>query len=80
MPVVLATQEAKIRMIIVPSQPQAHSSVRPYLKKILHKKGFVKWLKVKALSSSHSITYTKKSFSQRIVPVFHRNKTSLVFI
>jgi hypothetical protein len=39
MPVILATQEAEIRRIMVQSQPLANSSTRPYLKKpITHKK------------------------------------------
>jgi hypothetical protein len=33
---------------------QENHSVRPYLKETLHKKGLVKWLKVKALSSNPS--------------------------
>jgi hypothetical protein len=38
---------------------QAKSSVRPHLGKSLHKKGLVEWLKMKALSSSPSITINK---------------------
>jgi hypothetical protein len=34
--------------------------VKPYLEKILHKKGLVEWLKVKALSLSPSIAKKKK--------------------
>jgi hypothetical protein len=45
--VVLATQEAEIRRISS-KPPQANSYVRPYLKKIHHKKGLAEWLKVKA--------------------------------
>jgi hypothetical protein len=37
MPVILATQEADIRRIVVQSQGQVNSSVRPYRKKNLHK-------------------------------------------
>jgi hypothetical protein len=33
---------------------QANSSLRPYLEKLLHEKGMVEWLKVQALSSSHT--------------------------
>jgi hypothetical protein len=33
---------------------QANSFTRPYLKKTLHKRGVVEWLKVKTLSSSLS--------------------------
>jgi hypothetical protein len=36
--VILATQEAKIRRIVVQSQPRQQFK-RPYLKKTLHKKG-----------------------------------------
>jgi hypothetical protein len=41
MPVILATQEAAIRRIIVGRPAQANSSVRPYLKKTLHKRGLL---------------------------------------
>jgi hypothetical protein len=40
MPVILATQEAEIRRIMVPSPS------KPYLKTTLQKKGLVEWLKV----------------------------------
>jgi hypothetical protein len=54
MPIILATQEAKIR-IVVGSQPRlALSQKYPALK------GLVKWLKVKALSSSPNTTKKKK--------------------
>jgi hypothetical protein len=36
--------------------------VRPYLKKLHHKKGLVEWLKVKALSSSPSDAKGKKKY------------------
>jgi hypothetical protein len=49
---ILATQEAEIRRIMVRSQHWANSSVRPYLEKPFTKLGLVEWLKVKALSSS----------------------------
>jgi hypothetical protein len=39
---------------------QANSSAKPYLKKTLHKKGLVEWLKVYALSSSPSTAKKKK--------------------
>jgi hypothetical protein len=45
MPVVLAIQEAENRRTAVQSQPE-QIIVRPYLEKILHKKGPVEWLKV----------------------------------
>jgi hypothetical protein len=53
MPVILATQEAEIRRIMVQSQPRI-------LKKPITKKGLVEWLKVKALSLSPSTTKKKK--------------------
>jgi hypothetical protein len=37
-PIILATQEAEIRRIVVQSQPQANSSQDPISKKSLHKK------------------------------------------
>jgi hypothetical protein len=43
-PVILATQEGKIRRITV--QSQLVQFVRPYLKITLHQKGLVEWLKV----------------------------------
>jgi hypothetical protein len=46
MPVILATQEAEIRRIVVQSQPWANRLGKPYLEKIHHKKGLVEWLKV----------------------------------
>jgi hypothetical protein len=45
MPVILATQEAEIRRIVVGSHPWAEFT-RPYLEKTHHKKGLVEWLKV----------------------------------
>jgi hypothetical protein len=44
-PVILATQETEIRRITVQSQASKWF-VRPYLKKIHHKKGLGEWLKV----------------------------------
>jgi hypothetical protein len=45
MPAILATQEAEQEGH--GSKPaQTNSSAKPYLEKILHKKGLVKWLKV----------------------------------
>jgi hypothetical protein len=44
-PVILATQEVEIRRITVQSQPR-QIVTRPYLKKILHRKELVEWLKV----------------------------------
>jgi hypothetical protein len=45
MPVILTTQEAEIRRICLKTA-QENSSGGPILKKNLHKKGLVKWLKV----------------------------------
>jgi hypothetical protein len=45
MPVILATQEAEIRKTVVQSQTQANS-LRDRLRKTLHKKRLVEWLKV----------------------------------
>jgi hypothetical protein len=47
-------REAEIQRIMVRSQPQVNSSRDPILKKTLHKKGMVEWLKVKAPSSNPS--------------------------
>jgi hypothetical protein len=44
MPIILATQEAEIRRIVVRSQPR--QIVRPYLEKNLHREGMVEWLNV----------------------------------
>jgi hypothetical protein len=44
--VILATQEAEIRRIMVQSQPRQIAPHRPYPEKTLHKKGLVEWLKV----------------------------------
>jgi hypothetical protein len=60
--VILATQEAEIRKIMVQKPAWANSSVRTYLRKPFTKIGLVEWLKVKALSSSLSTTHTKKSW------------------
>jgi hypothetical protein len=49
MPIILATQEAEIREIVVPSQPQQKQIVWESLsqeKKSHHKQGLVEWLKV----------------------------------
>jgi hypothetical protein len=46
MPVILPTQEVKIRRITVLSLPRQDSSRDPILKKTHHKKGLVEWLKV----------------------------------
>jgi plasmid maintenance system antidote protein VapI len=46
MPVILATQEAQIRRIVVQSQPGQILRETLTQKKTLHKKGLVEWLKV----------------------------------
>jgi hypothetical protein len=51
MPVILATQEAEIRKIMVQSQPR--KIVCEILsQKTHHQKGLVEWLKVETLSSN----------------------------
>jgi FixJ family two-component response regulator len=57
MPVILVTQEAEIRRILVGSQP---ASVKSYLEKPFTKLGLVEWLKVKAPRSSPNTTNNKK--------------------
>jgi hypothetical protein len=42
-PVILATQEAEIRRIMVQNQPLGKQFVRPYLKKSHYKKGLAEW-------------------------------------
>jgi hypothetical protein len=53
-PVILATQEAEIRRIMIQSQP-GEIVCKTLSGKIFHRKGLVEWLKVKALSSNPSI-------------------------
>jgi hypothetical protein len=45
MPVILATQEAEIRRILVPKPAWANNSRDPILKILNAKKGLVEWLK-----------------------------------
>jgi hypothetical protein len=61
MPVILATQEAEIRKIVVGRQPGQIVHERPYLKKPFTKIGLVEWLKVKAPSSSPSTAKKTKT-------------------
>jgi hypothetical protein len=58
-PVILTTQEAKIRKIAVRSQPR-QIVCKTLFQKTLHKKRLVEWLKVKALSSSPSTAKINK--------------------
>jgi hypothetical protein len=60
MPVILATQEAKIRRIAVRSQPGQIVLENISRKKPITKIGLVKWFKVKALSSNPSTAKKKK--------------------
>jgi plasmid maintenance system antidote protein VapI len=57
--VILATQEAEIRRNTVQSQPGQIVQEMLCRKKNITKTGLVEWLKVKALSSSPSITEKK---------------------
>jgi hypothetical protein len=58
--VILATQEAEIRRIMVQSQPgQIVCKTISQKKKKITKTGLVEWLKVKALSSNSSTTKKK---------------------
>jgi hypothetical protein len=45
MPIILATQEAEIRRIVVQSQPGQKKFTRPYLKKPFTKIGLMEWLR-----------------------------------
>jgi hypothetical protein len=58
MPIILATQEAEMRRIMVPSQA-GQTILETLSQKLFTKIGLVEWLKVKALSSSSSITINK---------------------
>jgi hypothetical protein len=67
MPVILATQEAEIRRIVVQSHPRqiVHKTLSH-----LTQKGLAEWLKVEALSSSPSTTKKKKKRGRNI-PLIH---------
>jgi hypothetical protein len=58
MSIILATQEAEIRRIMVQNQPR---QILPYLEKPFTKIGLVEWLKVKTLSSSPSTAKKKEA-------------------
>jgi hypothetical protein len=60
MSVILATQEAEIRRIVVQTQPVQIVCETLSQKKKNHKKGLVEWLKVLALSSNFITTKKKK--------------------
>jgi hypothetical protein len=59
MPVILATQEAKIRKIMVENQP-GQIVCEILSRKYPWQKGMAEWLKVKALSSSSNTTKKKQ--------------------
>jgi hypothetical protein len=67
MPVILATQEAEIRRIMVKNLPGQIVCKTLYGKKSFTKKGLVRWLKVKALSLSPSITKKKKKVNMEAI-------------
>jgi hypothetical protein len=60
-PVILATQEAEIRRIVIEAKPGkiVHKTVTR--KKKIHRKGLVEWLKVQALSSNPSTAKKKQT-------------------
>jgi hypothetical protein len=60
-PVILATQEAKIRRITVQSQPGQIVPRDPISKKPITKIGLEEWLTVKVLSSNPTATKTTKT-------------------
>jgi hypothetical protein len=64
-PVILATQEAEIRSIVVQSQPRQIVCETFSPKNPSQKKGLVEWLKMQALSSNPS-TAKKKIRRRRI--------------
>jgi hypothetical protein len=73
-PVILATQEAEIRRIEVPSQPWANSSQDSYLEKTQHKKR-AGGVAQEALSSSPS---TGKKQKKRVTQVLIRETSIMV--
>jgi hypothetical protein len=78
MPVILLTQAADIKKIMVQSQSRKKFE-RPYLEKSFTKIGLMEWLKVKALSSSPNTT--KNKIKQNLKTIFiqyndnHNNTT-----
>jgi hypothetical protein len=61
--VILATQEAEIRRILVRRFAWTNSLQDPISKKPIAKRGLVEWLKVEALSSNPSATKERKKES-----------------
>jgi hypothetical protein len=64
-PVILVTQEAEIRRIMVQRQP-GQIVCETLSQKTLHRKGLVEWLKVKILSSSPSTAIHKKKVKYNV--------------
>jgi hypothetical protein len=64
MPVILVTQKAEIRRIVVQSQPRQIVPETLSWKKKTSQKRLVEWLKVYALSSSPNTTPHKKKKSK----------------
>jgi hypothetical protein len=60
MPIILATQEAEIRRIVVQSEPRQIVPMTLSQKTLSQKIGLMEWLKVKALSSSPNTAKKKK--------------------
>jgi hypothetical protein len=69
MSVILGTQETEIRRIMVLSQYRQIVCETLFLKKPFTEIGLVKWLKVKALSSSPSSTKKKNSYKEYFLKV-----------
>jgi hypothetical protein len=67
MPVILATQEAVIRRIAVPSQPREIE--RYYCENAQHKKGLAEWLKwLRACTTTTTTTTKVKGSVQKSIP------------